>query len=167
MKMKISRKSESDLFKLGIYQLVGGIIGLLLITWVGLHSPFVTSLIITVYVIVALVFCYSIVCGILSIKLHPQALRFSLINQVAQLISIAVPAISFHYCAGFFINLGIDFTDVIRFDTQLGLSGVIFDFNTEPVEKTIHINIISLLLVIWIVRIKRKTKQEQVLQGIL
>jgi len=165
--MKISRKSESDLFKLGIYQLTGGVIGLLILIWAALHTPFLTSFIVLVYCIVVLVFSYSIVCGILCFKLHPQALHYSLVNQLLQLISIAIAGFSFHYCAGIYLNFGINLTHTIRLDAGLGISGFIFNFNKEPDEMTLYINIVALLLIIWIERIKKRTNREQMLQGLL
>lgn len=167
MKLKISRKSESDLFKLGIYQLTGGVIGLLILVWAALHTPFLTSLMVLVLFIVAVIFSYSIVCGILCFRLHEQALRYSLINQILQLVSIAAAGFSFHYCAGIYLNFGINLTHTIRLDAGLGISGFIFNFNKEPDEMNLYINIVALLLIIWIERIKKRTNREQMLQGLL
>lgn len=167
MKMKISEKSESDLFKLGIYQAAGGIIGILIIGWAAFHNPFFNSLIALLYLLVVIAFAYSIACGILCLKLHQHALRYSLINQLLQLLSIAIGGFAFEYVAGISLYFGIDFTNTIRLGAEFGISGFSFNFNTDQDQMILYINIVALLLIIWIERIKKRTRQEQTLQGLL
>jgi hypothetical protein len=160
MENRISKKAESDLTKLGLYQIIGGGVGILIIIWGIYKAQVFTGLIVLIYLFVLLFFAYSIFCGSLCLKTKENALRYSLINQILQVIGFAMMGFAFKYVAGFYFTIGLDLTDSITFGFGAGISKFDFNFNTENDRLEVDFNIVALALIYWIDKLMKKAKDE-------
>ena len=88
-------KLKSQIQKIGFYQVIGGITGIIFL----LISFFVNGDFsggnILVHTSMSLLFFYSIFCGILCLSSKENALRHSLINQFIQVVGFAILGFSF------------------------------------------------------------------------
>ncbi|TAL50549.1 MAG: hypothetical protein EPN92_01585 [Chitinophagaceae bacterium] len=140
----ISDKTISKLKYLGIYQIIGGAIGVLLILWALLNSQQLTGLFIMIYLFMLLFFGFSIYCGTLCIKTKNNALQFSLINQILQVIGVAMFGFAFKYAAGIYLTAGLDLTETFNLKFGAGISRFDFNFNNETERLEIDFNFIAL-----------------------
>ena len=157
----ISKETEYELTKLGLYQIFGGTVGIIIIVWSIYQDSFLTELTLLIYLFILLFFGYSIFCGILCLKTKPNALGHSLTNQILQVISFAIMGFSFKYIAGFYFTIGLDLTDVVKFDFGLGLSNFSFNLNNEKDRLEIDFNLIALAVIYWIDKLMKKVKEEK------
>ena len=160
MEKQISHETESNLTKLGLYQIVGGAIGLIVIIWNFFKSDYLNSLTVLIYGIVLLVFVYSIFCGTLCFKTRDNALRHSLVNQVLQVVGFAMMGFAFQYVAGFYLTIGLDFTNSVAINFGAGISKFDFNFNNEKGRLVVDFNLIAFALIYWIDKLMKKVKEE-------
>ena len=67
---------------------------------------------------------------------------------------------SFKYISGFFLNVGLDFTNAFNFKFVAGLSTWDLGFNTHSNALEININLVAILMLSFIDRIKKKINQQ-------
>lgn len=156
-----SRKISSRLNFLGIYQIVGGAIGVLLIFWSLLKTEQTTGPIILVYLLIFLFFAFSIYCGIHCLRAKSQALRFSLINQILQVIGFAMFGFAFQYAAGAYMIVGLDLTESVNLTFGAGVSKFDFNLNIESQRLELNFNFIALALILFIERFKKLMRENE------
>ena len=161
MEVLFSKKIKSDLTKLGLYQIVGGVLGIIIIIWAILKIPLLTDLAALVYFIMVLFFAYSIFCGVLCIKTKKNSLLHSLINQMLQIFGIAIMGYALKYVAGFYLTIGLNLTDSIKFTFGTGLSKFDFNINLEKERLELDFNLIAFAFVYWIDKLMQKVKEEE------
>ena len=160
MEKQISKETEADLTKLGLYQIIGGAVGLLIILWSIFKTPLFTGLTVVVYLFILLFFAYSIFCGTLCLKTNKNALGHSLTNQIFQVIGFAMMGYAFKYVAGFYLTIGLDLTDSINLDFGAGVSKFDFNFNNEKDRLEVDFNLVAFALIYWIDKLMKKVKEE-------
>lgn len=160
MKKIISKETKSALMKLGIYQIIGGAIGMLIILGSILGTPLLTGLTVLLYLFILLFFLYSIFCGVLCLKAKKKALHHSLANQILQVFGFAMIGFAFKYIAGLYLTIGLNLTDSFQFSFGAGVSSFNFNFNNEKERIELDFNIIALLLIFWIDTLMKKVKDE-------
>lgn len=156
----IPKEMELDLVKLGLYQITGSILGAGVIGWSLYKDQSLTSVTVSLYTGIFLIFAYSVFCGILCLKNKRSALICSLVNQMLQLIGFAIFGYAFRYVSGFYLSVGVDFSDSLEFDFGAGISTFTLNINKDPQLFKVDINFIALGLVFWIDRLMRIMKQE-------
>jgi hypothetical protein len=156
----ISEEVKSSLVKLGIYQVIGGAIGTLLILWSVFTGSSLTGLTLLVYVFMLLFFGYSIFCGVLCLKAKQNALRHSIINQLMQVFGFAVLGFAFKYIAGLYLTVGLDLTESFEISFGAGISKFDFLFNKEADRIEIDFNLVAIILVYCISKLFKKVKAE-------
>ena len=161
MEVLFSKKIKSDLTKLGLYQIVGGVLGIIIIIWAILKIPLLTDLAALVYFIMVLFFVYSIFCGVLCIKTKKNSLLHSLINQMLQIFGIAIMGYALKYVAGFYLTIGLNLTDSIKFTFGTGFSKFDFNINLEKERLELDFNLIAFAFVYWIDKLMKKVKEEE------
>ena len=113
----------SDRMKgLGIYQVIGGMIGLYFTIKLILEQPTFPILLLLLFLIPLALFFYSIYCGVLVFKLNERGLFHSLINQYLQLISFSILGYTFQYVSGAHLSAGVDLTNSLKFKFDFGIS---------------------------------------------
>lgn len=160
MKKNISLEAESEINNLGIYQIIGGGIGALIVFRTLFKTPLLTGLNALLFVLALILFAFSIFCGILCLTSNKNSLKYSLANQMLQLVGFAVLGFAFQYVAGVYLMIGIDLTHEIKFDFNIGFSTVYFHLNTEKEQIEINVNLIAFALVYWIDKKIRKLKDD-------
>ena len=167
MKRLISKETESDLAKLGIYQIVGGTLGILFILWGIYRSAFLTGGTALIYLFILLFFCYSIFCGFLCFKTKKNALTHSLVNQLFQLFGFAKMGLAFKYIAGLFFSIGLDLApNSFNITFGAGISKFELNFNNEEDRLEININLVALAFVYWIDKLMKRIKEESTLRQV-
>jgi hypothetical protein len=159
--LDLTTATLSKLRWLGIYQIIGGAIGALLIIWGILNTQGATGLIILIYLFMLLFFVFSGYCGILCVKKDDNAVRLSLINQLLQIIGFAMFGFAFQYAAGVYLMAGLDLTESLNLRFGAGVSKFDFNFNNESERLEVTFNFVALGLVIFIEKLKKQIKEDQ------
>jgi hypothetical protein len=158
----IYSKDISDKLKgLGIYQIIGGVIGLFITIKLILEQETFPILLLVLFLIPIVLYAYSIYCGILMLKLNEKGLFHSLINQYLQLINFSILGYMFQFVSGLYLSTGIDLTNLLKFKFNLGISSWQIIFNGEDENASISINLVALFLIIFIDKIKMKIKERK------
>lgn len=166
MNKLISKDTDSDLTKLGIYQIAGGALGIIFILWGITASSFLTGGAVLLYLFILLFFCYSIFCGILCVKAKKNALAYSLVNQILQLFGFAMMGFAFKYIAGFFFSIGLDLADSFNISFGAGISKFELNFNNEEERLEININLVALGFIYWIDNLMKRIKEKSTLRQV-
>ena len=156
----ISNKTAAGFLKLGVYQIVGGVIGILFIGMAGWKVALINTWVALLLLLAFLLFGYSILCGILLVMTKEAALKLSLTNQALQLVSWAILGFSFKYVAGVFVSVGLDLTDAFKFNFNVGVSGFEFNFHQDAERFEINFNLMALYLLYYTVNLDKKIKKE-------
>ena len=149
-----------DLIKLGVYQIIGGFIGITLLVRLIFNTRAFNEMTLLFYVIIILFFCYSVLSGWMCVKFNKNTLRFSLINQFLQLPAIYIGGLSYSYVAGFHLDIGIDFTASFKINFDAGLSNFNLYINNQANNILFNFNLIAFYLVYWIERLRQQVKLE-------
>jgi hypothetical protein len=159
-----SKEVKADLFKLGVYQICGGLIGIAIIAKSAINAGFFNEMVLLFYFIFLLFFGYSIFCGWLCVKYREHALTFSFVNQLLQLVHVYIAGFSFSYTAGFHLDMGIDLTNSFRINFDAGLSNLMIFINNRSETILFNFNLLAFYLVYWIDRLIKQVKLENEIQ---
>lgn len=140
--------SFSDKIKfLGIYQLVGGLIGVWRLFFEIFNTAKLTIEIGLLISSIFILFLFSIYCGYLVLKGNlSRGLQFSIYNQTLQIIGFAVLGFSFFYVSGIFVVFHFDFTFDTIFSLKSGFSTAEISLNNQSKPSTIILNILGFIL---------------------
>ena len=141
---------------LGIYQLLGGLLGIGLIIQHHYTVGGASLLFLFLPVLAGLCFLYSILCGVLCLRNHELALSLSFVNQLLQLIGLSVSPFLFDYSAGLFVSLNINPGDGPLFGWESGLSRMHFRYDAPDSAVVISINFAALVLLLLLDFARRK-----------
>lgn len=166
MEKGISKSIGSDLIKLGLYQIIGGAVGALVIIWSILKTPLLTGLTVLAYLFILLFFAYSIFCGIQCLTTKRNALRHSLINQILQVASFAILGFAFNYVAGIYLTVGLDLSHAFNFKMGIGISQFDFKFNSVSDRIEVDLNLVAFALIYWIDKMMKRVKEEIALRQV-
>jgi hypothetical protein len=146
---------------LGIYQLIFAITGLGVTLWLLLQQGFQFPQITVVFIVVTIMYLFGIYSGISCYQTKEKSLWYSSINQYLQLVSFSIVGYGFRYIAGLSLNLGFDLTTgfTIRLKMEI-LSFWHIDFNSHSDVILINLNIVALVLILLIDKLKKQMKQE-------
>ena len=146
----MTKKTKSALLKIGLYQIIGGAIGILIILYAIVQSTNFAGLSILLYLFMSLFFGFSILCGTICLKADEKALKFSLINQYLQIIGFAFFGFAFTYTAGLYVAVGLDFAGSTTVTFSLTLSKLDLNINREADRAEIHLNLVAIALIYWL-----------------
>ena len=163
---------------LGIYQVVGGILGVIFLIWLILGQQAIS--IVSLFLLFAGIglFLYSVYCGSLLLKQNIEGLRHSLINQYLQLINFSVIGYAFQYVSGIFFSIGIGIyfppdvntfypiadpsKTLIMFKFNFGVSEWAINISSGRNMILLNLNLVALFLINFINKLKRKISMEAV-----
>jgi len=157
---KLATKTQTAIYYIGWYQLLGGLGGALYILYslIAVHKR--TSLQFLVFGFMITFFIYSIFCGIRCIQLHRKALTFTMINQLHQLFGFAFSGYAFRYIAGIYVTVGVNLAHSIEFSLGYGFLKFDFSWNQHSPELWVSFNLIAFALVFWIETLAARFKEE-------
>ncbi|MBY0479373.1 MAG: hypothetical protein K2Q24_17130 [Chitinophagaceae bacterium] len=160
MERYITQEQKSDLLKIGIYQIAGGTIGILLLIWMILKAADLNVGVILIVAMMASLFIFSIAAGTACIYLKGNATKLSLINQILQIVGFVFLGFGYQYAAGLYFSLGLDLTESLNFNFGFGISKVILNLNTDADKIEFHFNLVATGLSIWINQLHKRINEE-------
>ncbi len=152
---------RADLSRLGLYQVVGGFLGVILLFVNVASIPHLLVRNGLFLLLVLLFFSYSIYCGVLCFLKKGSALKHSLVNQILQLLNFSIGGVIFGYSAGIYVGIGLDLTHSIDFYFDAGLSRFL-SLYSRPLfnQLDISINLVALAIIYWMEKMKKRARQE-------
>ncbi len=148
----VSKFLITKLSILAINQIIGGVIGIILTIYIMTTAVTFSLLLITILIVIFGLYSYSILCGVLILKTPLTGLKYSLINQYMQILSFSILGYGFKYLCGLYFLLEFDLGNLPSFQLQWGLSTWNINFKNAPEIKTVGINFITILLILFIDR---------------
>ncbi|MDQ2178986.1 hypothetical protein [Marinifilum sp. D714] len=152
MKLRI-KNTRLTILILAYYQIIGGIIGLYLITKILFKTQSLNGALLFIFLSAIGLYFLSIKSGSLLIrKENKRGLIYSMIHQLIQIIGIGFGGNTFVYYSGAKFTVGPNFTDGIHFKFDLGLlSQFDMSFNLNEKSYFLYVNILALfiLYVFW------------------
>jgi hypothetical protein len=140
-----------------VYQIVGGVMGILLTIWLLVTSdPRVDVVLLCVVFI--LLYSFSAYSGILLWR-DVEKIWYSIYSQLLQLVSFNLMGIAFTYFSGLAISLGYDFNSGLLLFYG-GLSK--WELTVSASDSVqISINLVSLYLILHMLKIDRRVKNRK------
>lgn len=135
------------------YQIIGGLVGLVLASLSIYNSSGNSSILLLIAVGF---YAFSIFCGILLFINREFGLKYSLINQLLQLFNFSFAGYAFEYISGISLSVGIDFSNSFNFNPSIGISTWHILINQDTGIKEANLNLVALLCVFFIQGLKEK-----------
>lgn len=146
---EIERTYDRLLIKIkfiGLFQIIGGIIGLGMLTWLASIQREINLSLILLIAFIIFLYCYSILCGILLFRNPVPGLRLTFINQVLQVFQIALLGHAYKYLSGFGLVIGCDLTDKFVFSFDFEFSSFLMHFDTGNETRFLKFNTVAIFL---------------------
>jgi hypothetical protein len=144
---------------IGIYQVIGGLIGLGLTVWLITMLLPMPLVVICIVIISIGLFLFSVACGIGLWKRKMAAINLSIVLQLLQIITFTLYGISFKFISGLGFLINIDFTSTLQAHIKLSEPLLRFTYLIGPTDKIIGVNLSAILIFFFIVDLKRKIKR--------
>ena len=146
----LSPKNKTELKSIGIYQMVGGGLGFVLLILNG------SSVFLSTYLIGGLLFSFSIFSGYSCFKFKDNCFTLTLINQTLQTLSLVIGSFIFEYVSGAGLGFVIDMTDSVEISFDFNLSTLSAGFYNDGTEEYyIGFNLIPMYIIFLTEKIKK------------
>jgi hypothetical protein len=147
---------------IGIYQIIGGLIGLIGLVRYGLGLLLQNFI---AFFIVSFVFSFGISCGIMLLKReYLIGVNLSLVNQFFQLSQIKILGFGFEYISGTYFALG--FSDEPTFSFQYYYatykSSFFITYSRNDNEISVLINLVAIILFVFLSNIHDRMNRSTV-----
>lgn len=156
------KNTNTTLLILGYYQILGGIIGIgvisrFLIRMNAINGPFLFIFLLSIFL-----FGFSIQSGSLLLQNDKlkRGLLFSIINHSLQLFSIGFGNYKYGFYSGVKGIVGFDFTDKFELDFEFAFSSIDMGLNMGGDELFFNVNIVSLILLSLLISIYNELKKQ-------
>jgi hypothetical protein len=141
---------------IGIYQIIGGLIGLGLTIWlITMLLPMPFPIVCIIIVSIGL-FLFSIACGLGLCFKKWIAINLSLVLQLLQIISFTLYGYSFKFISGLGVLSNLDFTNSLQMQIKLSEPLFRFTYLIDPTERVIGVNLVAILIGFFIIDLKKK-----------
>jgi hypothetical protein len=144
---------------ISLFQIVGGIIGILFVTSIFIKNAESGPLVLVGFFSICF-YVYSLYCGITLLKPSKKSFKHTTVNLSLQIMHISIPKFSFEYVSGLSIKLGISFNNTTSIDFGLGLSVFKFAFNEEMHNHLIGINLVALFFLYQVKKLHEANQDE-------
>jgi hypothetical protein len=161
----LSKKSKIKLKVFGWYQIIGGILGVLLTFYLLAHTNQVTGLIIILYLVAFGLYAFSIYCGWLLLTDNQlKGLNLSIINQAFQILNFTLFGYGFMYVSGMMILGGVKAEDgfKIAFNFSLTSTWHLY-FASDDKSMELGINFLAIYLVYFADKLRTTIKSEKLI----
>ncbi len=138
---------------LGIYQLIGSLIGLLFSIMVAIKMSNYNFISLSIGILTFLFYLLNFCCGILLIIGNPLGLMLCIVSQIPQLISISISGFIFRYICGLYFSISINFSHRGQVSTDFRGSSYMFGLIDNP-NVIVSLNIIAVVILIFIVLLR-------------
>jgi hypothetical protein len=156
----MENRIRNGLYALAGYQIFGGILGIAL---AGRALPQLKNFSeenLSLIFIAGLLYVYSILCGVVLFKDFQRGLQLSLVNQLLQVLTFGIGSFAYNFVAGFKVGFGIYFVPAWQLKLNLSLSSFQFTLNEQTGQVLLGINLLALILVYIIERLKENLPAE-------
>ena len=153
---------------LAIYQIIGGLLGLITTVWIILQFPAFTPFIIVLFTIAFGLYIFSLLSGWLLWNQYTAGVQCSLINQYLQVVQFAIGGCAYTYISGGYFSLGIDLTYSYRLLVHFGIISTWQLKAFAPTQVVqLSFNFIAILLVVFLTHVKRDLDDDILLENLL
>lgn len=147
---------------LGIYQIIGGVIGILNSIRFIPNFGQVNGGVFLIFAAIFLLYVFSICCGYLLLKKRNNiGITLSVYNQFIQVVGFGVLGYAFHFAAGIYGGIKINLTNDTIINFMLGHSMARIDVNNPDGFIEISVNFIALWLLNLFLNLKTELDQVQ------
>lgn len=158
----MTKKIESQIKALGIYQIIGGVSGIALILYFTAKAANFNISVFQLTVFFLSFYAFSIYCGFLLIKRkYNKGLNFSIVNQALQIISFSVVGVTFQYISGAYFSLGLNLTKDTLITYHFGLTTFNFKINSNTEIAAFSINVVAMVLIHFLFNLKEKITDQK------
>ena len=167
MKLRI-KTTKTTLLIFGIYQILGALAGFGIVAWLLQQTGTINGIALLIFLIAIGLYALSMKAGsVLLRKDYKRGIILSMINQLFQIVAIAVGGYKFDFSSGARLNTGFNFTDGFLAKFDFGLSSAFNISWNSGQEFFIYINILAIFLLYVLVDIyeelfKKKDSDEVV-----
>ncbi|WP_347157220.1 hypothetical protein [Pontibacter chitinilyticus] len=153
------QKIQNQLKVLAIYQLTGGVLGIVLTLWVMFRGELVvTQEVLRIALFAAALYVFSMLCGRMLFRNLKRGLTLSILNQVLQVVYVAFGSDAFQYVAGLRVGVGFDMVGSWTLKFRLAVSSFQFLIGTDTGQRFIGVNLLALLLIFWMERLLERVR---------
>jgi hypothetical protein len=160
MEKYISTESKNSLLKVGLYQIICGCIGLLVLLWSLFKTEGISGHGAILLLFIVLLDVFSIFSGYQCLKMKENSLNLSLINQTIQILGLSIPSFTFQFSAGPFMTIGAYIMTTFDWKFDFGLTELDISLFKDTDGLLININIIALVALLLVGRLQNKIKTE-------
>jgi hypothetical protein len=147
---------------IGVYQLIGGVLGLILMIP---YYRFENTQTVVFSLLPILLFSFSIFAGLKLYQLTPLGKAASIWNQAFQLFSMAIGTFYYSFASGVCFLLTLDLTGDLKIGFRSGASMLSMVFQGTEAHYYFGINLVPILLMIALERMKLKSKSADMNSG--
>lgn len=140
---------------IGVYQIIGSLIGFYYLIRLTLANSLFDSWL-TIVISVPLM-AFSAYAGYDAFK--NNSFELTLYNQYLQIFQLKLNGFAFYYIAGIYIGAGVIFPRELYFDLSLFESVFFFRINSPGGKNVIGFNLISILLTLLTIYVKRQIRK--------
>ncbi|OOV25769.1 hypothetical protein BXU11_13935 [Flavobacterium sp. LM5] len=156
------QKTESRIKIIGIYQIIGGLIGLIATIPLLVKFGFTNGTTFKMFLLFLSLYSFSVFCGYLLLKKQfEKGLNYSIINQLIQVLSFSILGFTFKFYSGLFLSLGLNLTTDAILTYNFGLTTWNFKLISENGIIEISINLVALILINIVFNLKEKLKAQK------
>jgi len=160
--MKLTRQLQERITYLGFYQIAGGVIGIVLNTWLLINTDYISGVAVLALFASYGLFGFSIYCGnLLHKSKYDKGLRLSMINQALQVIKFNVLGYGYKYISGFMLMVGFDITNDFKFTFEFSLSSWRITIGSGDLLGIFGINLVAAVLIWFIGKLQNDIEEYQ------
>lgn len=149
---------------IGIYQIVGGLIGLVTTSYLLANYGISDIAIFKIVILFLALYFFSIFCGYLILKeQYEKGLNYSILNQLLQVLSFTILGFAFKFYAGAYLCIGLNLTTDTILTYNIGVSAWNFEINSDTRTTNLSINVVALVLINIIFNLKDKIHLEEII----
>jgi hypothetical protein len=159
----ITKKSNIKLKILAWYQIIGGVVGFLGVCWIISSIDKITWSIFVLILLILTLYSFSIYSGWLLFKDKCIfGLKLSIINQYFQILALTFVRFTYFYAAGMYLFVTVDTANGFNLGLKYYLgSEATISFHNEEKPFFLGVNLIALILIGFITKLRDSIKQEK------
>lgn len=147
---------------LGYYQLCGGALGIVLVVQSVVAGWPATVAVLGIWGVFLALSAFSVFCGVRCLQAKSNSLTLSKINQIFQVIGLALYGFSYHYAAGIYLSVGLKFPEFL---ITLGAGLTRFDISLATASRNFAIELnLAALGLIYLVEKLRSAQQKNTMK---
>jgi len=154
-----SIETQKKIKAVGLYQIFGGLLGLIVIAIASFSTPSDRLL----YLIIPglILFGFSIYVGKLTYVQSRNWLNLTIINQVLQIVGIYIGGYGLEYVSGVGLGFTIDLTNQLLIGVNFNLSTLNYRLNLSPEKYFFSFNMTAMFIIYYVekIRVNQKTSK--------